>query len=118
MHPQSPPRSHYSDGLSPRHHENLRNVIRSTQRSFFLVNAVPFGISTLGSFTDIPGVSLHGRFTLGILFAILQVVLFIGTAWWYETCATRLCDPVENSLRLGMDQSETPVASPAHGLWR
>ncbi|MEU5060152.1 MULTISPECIES: hypothetical protein [unclassified Streptomyces] len=44
-------------------------------------------------FTDIPAVPVHGHLTLGLVWGILQCVLFVATAWWHETRSTRLCGP-------------------------
>ncbi|MFB7199551.1 hypothetical protein [Streptomyces sp. NPDC056240] len=94
MHPQLIPSSPGHDAVQRQREEILRVATRRTQRVFVIVNAVPLAVSTLVfPFTDIPAVPLLGHLTLGLVWGILQCVLFVATTWWHETRSTRPCGP-------------------------
>ncbi|MEU9171569.1 hypothetical protein AB0D34_27845 [Streptomyces sp. NPDC048420] len=88
------------------------------QRAFLVVNAVPFAVgSVLSCFTDVPAVPVHGNFTLGMAWGLVQCGLFVATAWLYENRSTRSSDPIEQSLT-GMLHTQTPDAATANRAWR
>lgn len=120
--PGRPPTQHLSfDALQRQlqRSESLREAVHRAQRSFLVVNAVPLAAGiVLSSFTDIPAEPVYGQLTLGVVWGILQLGLFVATAWLHETRSTRLCDPIEQSLTSGMPQAETSGASPVNGSWR
>ncbi|MFG2730319.1 DUF485 domain-containing protein [Streptomyces canus] len=95
--PPAPPPSY--DALRKQRAEALRAATHRAQRSFLVVNAIPFvtGI-VLSCFTDVPAASVHGHLTLGLVWGVLQCVLFVASAWRYETRSTRSGDPIEESL--------------------
>ncbi|MFJ9712879.1 DUF485 domain-containing protein [Streptomyces sp. NPDC101234] len=79
--------------------DKLRETAHRAQRSFLLVNTVPFAVGiTLSCFTDIPAVAVYGKVTLGLVWGILQCALFVATAWLYESRSARSVDPLEQSL--------------------
>ncbi|MFD0440950.1 hypothetical protein [Streptomyces chartreusis] len=99
--------------------ESLRETDHRAQRSFLVVNGVPFAIgAVLSCFTDVPGVAVHGDLTLGLIWGILQCALFVASAWWFEVRSTRTSDPIERSL--ASDAPRTGGAQPAsvNGSWR
>jgi hypothetical protein len=61
---------------------------------FLIVNAVPLGIGVvLSCSTALTAVQVYGRLTLGVVWGVLQLVVFLGSVWWYEDRSTRLCEP-------------------------
>ncbi|MFJ8107937.1 hypothetical protein [Streptomyces sp. NPDC096132] len=79
--------------------------MRRVQRTLLLVNVVPLVVgSLLSSFTDIPAIFLYRRLTLGMVWGLLQICLFVITAWLFELRSQRLCDPVEVSLNSELSQ--------------
>ncbi|MFF2166656.1 DUF485 domain-containing protein [Streptomyces sp. NPDC058175] len=89
------------------------------QRVFLVVNAVPLAVGVLLSCaSELAVVPVDGRLTLGLVWGILQLGFFIATTWWYENQATRVCDPLEQSLASGMSQTGASGASPADESWR
>jgi hypothetical protein len=100
VHPQFTPASPLSgEALRHQRTEDLSDTTHRAQRAFVVVNAVPFTTGILLScFTDVPAVSVYGHLTLGLVWGILQCGLFVASAWWYETQATRSGDPLEESL--------------------
>ncbi|MFE7093609.1 hypothetical protein [Streptomyces erythrochromogenes] len=70
----------------------------SPQRTFLAANGVPLATGIgLSCFTDVPAAPVHGQFTLGMVWGLVQCGLLVATAWWYETRSARACDPHENS---------------------
>ncbi|MER6961886.1 hypothetical protein [Streptomyces sp. NPDC000618] len=99
--------------------DRLRESAHQSQRAFLVVNAVPFTVgSVLSCFTDVPAVPVHGEFTLGMVWGILQCGLFVATAWLYENRSTRSSDPFEQSLTSGLLRTEMSGAAPVSGSWR
>ncbi|OLO25757.1 hypothetical protein PZ61_0235545 [Streptomyces sp. MNU77] len=66
--------------------------LHRAERLFLTVNAVPFVLTAVLSFTDVPGARLYGPFTIGLVWGVLQGVLFVATAWMYETRWSRPTD--------------------------
>ena len=98
--------------------DGLRESAHRAQRAFLVVNAVPFALgSVLSCFTDVPAVPVHGNFTLGMAWGILQCGLFVVTAWLYEIRSTRSSDPIEHSVT-GVLPAQMPDAAPANRSWR
>lgn len=81
------------------HISRLRETAHRAQRDFLVVNGIPFTVGiTLSCFTDVPAVQVYGKLTLGLVWGVLQCVLFIATAWLYEMRSTRSADPLERAL--------------------
>ncbi|MFF7476731.1 DUF485 domain-containing protein [Streptomyces sp. NPDC008092] len=96
--------------------DGLRKAVHRTQRAFVAVNLVPFAAGiVLSCFTDVPAVAVFGKLTLGLVWGVLQCVLFVATAWWYESRSTRLFDPVEESLTAVVHRAETTGVVPGNG---
>ncbi|MGW2014688.1 hypothetical protein [Streptomyces sp. NPDC001927] len=58
---------------------------RHVRRTFLTVNAVPLGVGiVLSCSTALTGVQVYGRLTLGVVWATLQLCVFLGSVWWYE----------------------------------
>ncbi|MEW5654105.1 hypothetical protein [Streptomyces cinereoruber] len=69
---------------------------RHVRRTFLAVNAVPLGIgAALSCSTALTAIQVYGRLTLGVVWAALQLGVFLGSVWWYESRAARLHDPGE-----------------------
>ncbi|MEV0977294.1 hypothetical protein [Streptomyces sp. NPDC049915] len=98
--------------------EILRRAEHRAQRVFLAVNAVPLAagvvLSCDGALAAVP---VDGRLTLGIVWGILQLSLFVASTWWYENQATRLCVPLEQSLTSGTPQPGVSGVSPADESW-
>lgn len=96
--------------------EQLRQAVRRVQRTFLVVNGIPFVVgAVVFPFSKLPTLRVFGQFTLGMAWGIAQCGLFVAMAWLHETRSVRLCDPVEQSLLDGLPQSERSGASPADG---
>ncbi|MEU9294378.1 hypothetical protein [Streptomyces sp. NPDC048266] len=55
---------------------------------------MPLGIGVvLSCSTALTAVQVYGRLTLGVVWGVLQLVVFLGSVWWYEDRSTRLCGP-------------------------
>ncbi|MGW6962384.1 hypothetical protein [Streptomyces chartreusis] len=96
--------------------DSLRETVGRAQRSFVVVNAVPFTIGiVLSCFTDVPAVTVHEELTLGLVWGILQGALFVITAWLYERRSTRLSDSIEHTLTSEMLRTPMSGAVPVNG---
>lgn len=96
--------------------DHLREAVHRAQRAFVAVNLVPFVVGiVLSCFTDVPAVAVYGKLTLGLVWGVLQCVLFVATAWWYENRSTRVFDPVEDSLTARVHQTEVSGAVTGNG---
>ncbi|MFF8835129.1 hypothetical protein [Streptomyces sp. NPDC015130] len=73
------------------------------------VNALPLAVGVLLSCsTPLGEISVYGRLTLGIAWALTQLVVLVGGTWWYENRAASSFEPA----------SETTAASrSAGGTW-
>ncbi|MCZ0991082.1 hypothetical protein [Streptomyces diastatochromogenes] len=99
--------------------EILSQAVHRAQRVFLAVNAVPLAVGVvLSCVAAVAAVPVYGRLTLGVVWGVLQLGVFVATAWRYEKQATLLCDPIEQSLTSGMPQAGTSGASPVDELWR
>ncbi|MFF1508273.1 hypothetical protein [Streptomyces sp. NPDC058326] len=57
-------------------------------RVLVTVNALPLAVGVLLSCSTALGeISVYGRLTLGITWALTQLVVLIGGTWWYENRA-------------------------------
>ncbi|MGW7823589.1 hypothetical protein ACWGLF_36940 [Streptomyces puniciscabiei] len=93
--------------------ESLRERTHQAQRALLAVNGVPFAAGILlSSFTDVPSVPVHGRLTLGLVWGVLQIGLFVTTACFYEARCTRSCDPLEHSLTCSIARAGQQGAHP------
>ncbi|MEU6878478.1 hypothetical protein [Streptomyces sp. NPDC046712] len=82
----------------PRRGDGPDGAYRHVGRTFLGVNAVPLGIGVaLSCSTALTGLHVYGRLTLGVVWCLLQLGVFLGSAWWYENRSTRPCDPGERS---------------------
>ncbi|POX47537.1 hypothetical protein C3489_29300 [Streptomyces sp. Ru71] len=89
------------------------------QRRFLAVNAVPLAVGVvLSCAAGLAAAPVYGRSTLGIVWGILQLGVFVGSVWWYEDHSTRVCDPLEQSLTSGMPLAGAPDVSPTDEAWR
>ncbi|MER7536932.1 hypothetical protein ABTX77_19455 [Streptomyces sp. NPDC097704] len=87
---------------------------RAVRRTFLAVNAVPLGIGVvLSCSTALTAVRVYGRLTLGVVWAFLQLTLFLGSVWWYEGRADDLDDPGERpgDARRGSSRRDLGTAS-------
>ncbi|WP_424851695.1 hypothetical protein [Streptomyces sp. SAI-170] len=58
------------------------------------VNALPLAVGVLLSCSTTLGeVSVYGRLTLGMAWALTQLVVLVGGTWWYENRAASSCEP-------------------------
>ncbi|MCZ0985964.1 DUF485 domain-containing protein [Streptomyces diastatochromogenes] len=95
--------------------DRLRETAHSAQRTFLVVNAVPFSVGiALSCFTDVPAATVSGNLTLGMVWGILQCALFVASAWLYEMRSTRSSDPVELSLESDAPHTDASGAAAAH----
>ncbi|MFI5830023.1 hypothetical protein ACIA6C_22725 [Streptomyces sp. NPDC051578] len=84
-----------------------RHPSRDT-RVLVTVNALPLAVGVLLSCSTTLGeISVYGRLTLGIAWALTQLAVLIGGAWWYENRAASSFEPA----------SGTPAARSAGGAW-
>ncbi|MFI8997387.1 hypothetical protein [Streptomyces sp. NPDC053542] len=89
------------------------------QRVFLAVNAVPLAVGiVLSCAAELAAVPVYGQLTLGLAWGILQLGVFAGSVWWYESQATRVCDPLERSLASGAPVTGASGVSPADESWR
>ncbi|MEV5850432.1 hypothetical protein AB0M32_51620 [Streptomyces sp. NPDC051985] len=118
--PSRPPTPHPTrDAAQSRAIETLRETDHRAQRAFLVVNGVPFAIgAVLSCFTDVPGVAVHGKLTLGLVWGTLQCALFVASAWWLEVRSTRTSDPVERSLASDALRTGGAQPAPVNGSWR
>ncbi|MFC8822553.1 hypothetical protein [Streptomyces rochei] len=47
--------------------------------------------------TRLSGADMHGRLTLGVVWSVLQLGVFLVSVWWYERRSARLSDYVDRS---------------------
>ncbi|MFH9294997.1 hypothetical protein [Streptomyces sp. NPDC017520] len=77
-------------------------------RVLVTVNALPLAVGVLLSCsTPLGAISLYGRLTLALGWALAQLVVLVGAAWWYES----------RSASSGEPASATTAASSAGGTW-
>ncbi|MEV8066206.1 hypothetical protein AB0P32_08695 [Streptomyces sp. NPDC085995] len=58
------------------------------------VNALPLAVGVLLSCSTTLGeVSVYGRLTLGMAWALTQLVVLVAGTWWYENRAASSCEP-------------------------
>lgn len=63
-------------------------------RVLVTVNALPLAVGVLLSCsTPLGEISVYGRLTLGISWALTQLVVLVGATWWYENRAASSCEP-------------------------
>ncbi|MEU9859493.1 hypothetical protein AB0D99_01370 [Streptomyces sp. NPDC047971] len=71
---------------------------RHVRRTFLTLNAVPLGIGVvLSCSTALTAVQVYGRLTLGVVWGLVQLAVFLGSVWWYEDRSTRLAEPRRSS---------------------
>ncbi|MEU2068011.1 hypothetical protein [Streptomyces anulatus] len=77
-------------------------------RVLVTINALPLAVGVLLSCSTTLGeISLYGRLTLALGWALAQLVVLVGGAWWYES----------RSASSGEPASATTAASSAGGTW-
>ncbi|MFE0511950.1 hypothetical protein [Streptomyces sp. NPDC058964] len=97
--------------------ESLRERAHQAQRALLAVNGVPFAAGiVLSSFTDVPSIPVQGRLTLGLVWGVLQIGLFVTTACLYEVRCTRSCDALEHSLASDIADAGRQDARPSDGF--
>ncbi|GHG97911.1 hypothetical protein [Streptomyces rubradiris] len=58
------------------------------------VNALPLAVGVLLSCSTTLGeTSVYGRLTLGMAWALTQLVVLVGGTWWHESRAASSCEP-------------------------
>ncbi|WP_424857891.1 hypothetical protein [Streptomyces sp. SAI-170] len=93
--------------------------MRRAQRVFLAVNAMPLAVGILLSCAaEAAAAPVYGRLTLGLVWGILQLGVFVASAWWYEVRSTRACDRLEQSSDPGVPLTGALGASPADASWR
>ncbi|MEW5627465.1 hypothetical protein AB1388_12960 [Streptomyces hydrogenans] len=84
-----------------------RHPSRDT-RVLVTVNALPLAVGVLLSCsTPLGEISVYGRLTLGIAWALVQLAVLIGGTWWYEYRAASSFEPT----------SATAASRSAGGAW-
>ncbi|MFF9199160.1 hypothetical protein ACF09L_28535 [Streptomyces sp. NPDC014779] len=78
-------------------------------RVLVTINALPLAVGVLLSCSTTLGeISVYGRLTLAMGWALTQLVVLVGGTWWYENRAVSSCEPA----------STTTASSPsAGGTW-
>ncbi|MFF0559339.1 hypothetical protein [Streptomyces sp. NPDC004266] len=74
-------------GHTPEPHPSPTVLVREreAQRAFLVANAVPLAIGILLSWSSsLSGARLYGHLTLGIAWGLLQLGVFVATAWRYD----------------------------------
>ncbi|WP_406864221.1 hypothetical protein ABZO31_28795 [Streptomyces sp. HUAS MG47] len=62
---------------------------RRVRRTFLALNAVLLGVGVvLSCSTTLTGITVYGRLTLGVVWGVLQLGVFLGSVWWYEDRST------------------------------
>jgi len=85
-----------------------RHSARDT-RVLVTVNALPLAVGVLLSCSTALGeISVYGRLTLGIAWALTQLVVLVGGTWWYEHRAASAGEPAP---------ATTAASRPAGGEW-
>lgn len=78
-------------------------------RVLVTVNALPLAVGVLLSCsTALGGISVYGRLTLGMAWALTQLVVLVAGTWWYENRAASSLEPASGT---------TPAARSAGGAW-
>lgn len=78
-------------------------------RVLVTVNALTLAVSVLLSCsTSLGGISVYGRLTIGMAWALTQLVVLVGGTWWYESRAESSCEPAS---------ATTSVARSVGGTW-
>ncbi|WP_086827085.1 hypothetical protein [Streptomyces sp. NRRL B-24572] len=73
------------------------------------VNALPLAVGVLLSCsTPLGEISVYGRLTLGITWALTQLVVLVGGTWWYENRAASSFEPAS---------ATTAASRAAGGTW-
>lgn len=73
------------------------------------VNALPLAVGVLLSCSTTLGeISVYGRLTLGIAWALTQLVVLVAGTWWYENRAASSFEPAP---------ATTAASRPAGGAW-
>ncbi|MFE8957934.1 hypothetical protein ACGF8D_08335 [Streptomyces massasporeus] len=63
-------------------------------RVLVTVNALPLAVGVLLSCsTPLGEISVYGRLTLGMTWALTQLVVLVGGTWWYEKRPASSCEP-------------------------
>lgn len=76
---------------------------RRVRRTFLVVNAAPLFVGViLSCSTVLSGAHVCGRLTLGLVWGVLQLGVFLAAVGWYEGRSTRLCDSAERAPRSDM----------------
>ncbi|MFI8424041.1 hypothetical protein [Streptomyces sp. NPDC085479] len=87
--------------------DSSRHSPRDT-RMLVTLNALPLAVGVLLSCSTTLGeISVYGRLTLGITWALTQLVVLVGGTWWYEKRAASSFEPA----------SVTTAARSAGGAW-
>ncbi|MFJ6513101.1 hypothetical protein ACIQMO_26795 [Streptomyces sp. NPDC091406] len=77
-------------------------------RVLVTINALPLAVGVLLSCsTPLGEISLYGRLTLALGWALAQLVVLVGGAWWYEARTGSSGEPAP----------ATTAASSAGGTW-
>ncbi|MFD5124113.1 hypothetical protein [Streptomyces sp. NPDC058385] len=63
-------------------------------------------------------VTIYGRLTLGIVWGLVQLTLFIASTWRHENESTRLCDPLEQSSTVDQSETRTRPDAATNDFWR
>ncbi|WP_257577831.1 hypothetical protein [Streptomyces sp. JJ38] len=73
--------------------------MRRTQCAFLLANAIPLAVVVLlFPFTNMADARVYGQLHLGMVWAIAQFGLLIGSVWWHERRSTQVCDRIERTM--------------------
>ncbi|MEV5313246.1 hypothetical protein [Streptomyces sp. NPDC052610] len=73
------------------------------------VNALPLAVGVLLSCSTALGeISVYGRLTLGMAWALSQLVVLVGGTWWHENRAASSREPASVT---------TAASRPAGGEW-
>lgn len=92
---------------------------RRVRRTFLVVNAAPLVVGVvLSCSTLLSGAHVYGRLTLGLVWGVLQLGVFLAAVGWFEGRSTRLCAPAEQSLKSDVSPVEPAGASSARELGR
>ncbi|MEU0599415.1 hypothetical protein ABZ484_14390 [Streptomyces sp. NPDC006393] len=73
------------------------------------VNALPLAVGVLLSCSTTLGeISVYGRLTLGMAWALTQLVVLVGGTWWHENRAASSFEPTS---------ATTAASRSAGGAW-
>ncbi|MGW8363341.1 hypothetical protein ACWGK1_22550 [Streptomyces wedmorensis] len=79
---------------------------RLIRKTFLVVNAVPLAVGILVSCaTALAEITVYGRVTLGVVWGLLQLGVFLGSVWWYESRTTSRCDHADGPPPSGPPRS-------------